>query len=595
MIASMLPRALIGCLFALSAAIGAVAAEPAADPWPPPVDRVSWTSPGAPHRHRVHLQILGFNDFHGNLLPPALGASRPVGGAVALAAYLRSAQQTAPGRTLIVHAGDQVGASPPATRLLHNEPGIEFLNLLANPSCRFGMATRAYDASAWRRQPNHCDMVGTLGNHEFDVGAPEILRLLDGGNAADGPFLENPYPGSRVPYVCANVRDRRTGRLLLPAYTVVALGGIPVGVIGAVLRDTPSIVPDWAVHDLEFLDEAQSINAAAAQLEKQGVHTLVVIIHQGLTPVPGDATEFHGPLRELVAKLDPDIDLVVSGHTHHFTNTLLPSRDGTPVLVTQAYSYGIAFAQIELQVDARTRDVVAKSARIVPTWVDTAPTSPADAAVRRLVDGAQSMVAARVRRVVTTLPQALTREVNDAGESALGDVVADAQRAAMHADIALMNPGGLRSDLQAGPVTWGDILTLHPFGNHLVVVDMTGQQLRELLEEQWPRDSDGSVRILKPSGLRYSWDATAPVGSRVQHVCDEHGSPIEPAHHYRVAVSDYLAGGSDDFALFKGLIAGESGPSDAEALDRYLQAGAPAASASGRLSRADRHEPDPCR
>jgi 5'-nucleotidase len=596
------PRpALLGCALLLAAVlVRSIPAQSAgaalsADPWPPPADAVSWSVTDTHGSPLVHLRVLGFNDFHGNLQPPATGSVRPVGGAVALAAYLKAAGAGMPDRTLIVHAGDQVGASPPATRLLRNEPGIEFLNLLANRYCRGAAANAGSAAPDWRRHPNRCNVVGTLGNHEFDAGVDEIHRLLHGGNAPDGPFLENPYPGSRVPYVCANVRDRRTGRLLLPAYTVVSLGGVPVGIVGAVLHDTPSIVPGWAVRELEFMDEAQSINEAVAQLQSQGVHTIVVIIHQGLTPMAGDATHYSGPLRELVARLDPDVDVVVSGHTHHFTNTLLPSRAGTPILVTQAYSYGVAFAQIDLTVNTRTRDVVAKSARVVPTWADVSPGVPGDTAARALVDAAQALVADRVKRVVTILPQALTRMVTDAGESELGDVVADAQRSALHADMALMNPGGLRSDLLAGAVTWGDILTLHPFGNHLVLVDMTGQQLHELLEQQWPADRAGPVRILKTSGLRYTWDATAPTGARVQHACDDHGDVLDAARHYRVAVSDYLAAGGDDFSVLTTLTPLQTGPTDSEALDRYLQAGLPGGvPSSGRLSRSDLHEPDPC-
>jgi len=355
-------------------------------------------------------------------------------------------------------------------------------------------------------------------------------------------------------------------------------------------------VPAWAVHDVEFLDEAQSINQAASELEARGVHTLVVIIHQGLTSIPLDGgLTYRGPLTDIVAKLDPDIDVVVSGHTHEFTNTLLPARDGTPILVTEAYSYGIAFAQIDLQVDRRTRDVIAKSARIVPVWADAPPGTPGDAAALRLVRSAQTMVASRVSRVVATLPQALTRAVSDAGESALGDLVADAQRAATHADIALMNPGGLRSDLHAGPLTWGDILTLQPFGNHLVTFDMTGEQLLGVLEEEWPLDSRALPRILKTSGLRYSWDAAAAEGAHIRRACDDHGVPIDPGRHYRVTINDFLAGGGDDFRLLATFSSGETGPLDADALAQYLQAQVSVAVPPlGRVSRSDLSEGDVC-
>jgi len=561
----------------------------AANPWPPPQATVSWSKPDAAARGSVHLQLLGLNDFHGNLQSPSVASVRPVGGAAALAAYLKALERLAPGRTLIVHAGDQLGASPPISSLLRNEPPIEFLNLLANRHCHYGDAMKFDHATPERREPNRCNVVGTLGNHEFDAGPAEIRRLLGGGNASDGPFLENPYRGSRVLYVCANVIDRRTGKLLLPAYTVVHLGGIAVGVIGAVLRDTPSIVPHWAVADLEFLDEAESINRAAAALERQGIHTLIVLIHQGLEPVrSADGFDWRGPLRDIVAQLDPGIDVVVSGHTHNYSNALLPSRDGSMVLVTQAYAYGVALAQIDLRVDPMTHDVVAKSARIVPVWADSAPGRPGDPGARRLTDAAQKLVAARVARVVGQLPQPMTRALSLAGESTLGDLVADAQRAATHADIALMNPGGLRSDLRAGPVTWGDVLTLHPFANHLITLDMSGAQLLAVLEQQWPGDSNALPRILKTSGLYYSWDPARPAGARIVEACDGAYQPLDPGRHYRVTVNDFLANGGDGFTTLKALPVGESGPLDSAALAQYLRdPGSAVPAIQARITRSD--------
>jgi 5'-nucleotidase len=554
-----------------------LSAEAAANPWPPPQTSLSWSDPAAAGRRTVHLQLLGFNDFHGNLQSPTVSSARPVGGAAALAAYLKALERAAPGHTLIVHAGDQLGASPPITGLLHNEPAIEFLNLLANSYCHYGSAMQFFDAAHWRREPNRCNVVGTLGNHEFDAGPAEIRRLLEGGNAPEGPFLEDPYRGSRVPYVCANVIDRRTGKLLLPAYAVVVRGGIPVGVIGAVLRDTPSMVPAWAVADLEFLDEAESINRAASELARRGIHTIIVLIHQGLVPVPSaSGYDWQGPLRAIVARLDPDIDVVLSGHTHNYTNALLPARGGAPVLVTQAYAYGVALAQIDLRIDPVTRDVVTKSARIVPIWADSPPGQPGDPGAQRLTDAAQKLVAASVGRVVGTLPRPVTRALTAAGESTLGDLVADAQRAATHADMALMNPGGLRSDLRAGPVTWGDVLTLHPFANHLITLDMTGAQLLAVLEQQWPAEADALPRILKTSGLYYSWDPARPVGARIVEACDGAYEALDPARHYRVTVNDFLANGGDGFTTFKGLGPGESGPLDRDALEQYLQSPAPA-------------------
>lgn len=522
-------------------------------------------------RRITRLKLLAINDFHGNLAPPALAGDRPAGGAAVLAAYLEDAEREAPGRSLIVHAGDQVGAAPPATRLLASEPGIEFLNLMAGDGCPTGRATHFYAARYRREDPDRCNVIGTLGNHEFDLGVDEIRRLLEGGQAKDGPYLETPWRGSRVPYVCANVRERRSGKLLLPPYAVVVLDGVPIGIVGAVLRDTPSIVPAWAARDVEFLDEASSINRAVRELERQGVHAIIVTIHQGFTPVRRDGVlEYLGPLRNIVARLDAGVGVVISGHTHQFTNVLLPNRARRPVLVTQAYAFGVAYADIELDVDRDRDEIVYKSARIVPTWRDAGPGLHPDEAVDRLVSEADAFVAPRVGRVIATLPRPLTRAVTAAGESVLGDLVADAQRSVTQADIAMMNPGGLRSDLRSGPLTWGDILTLHPFGNRLMTLELTGRQIADVLEQQWPRRRDALPRVLEVSGIRYVWDPARSPGHRIVELCDDGGRPLDRDRAYRVTVNDFLAGGGDGFTRLARRSAPAPGPLDAEALDTYL-------------------------
>lgn len=563
---------LIFLVFLISAT--AAAAPGPAVPWPPPPGTVSWEEPqSAPDgAAAVTLHVLTFNDFHGNLqIPAAPDGRRPAGGAAVLAAYLQSLRAQDPAGTLIVHAGDLFGASPPITRLLQNEPAVQFLNLLADPQCQYGAATHFYAAAGWREHPAACHVIGTPGNHEFDAGPEELLRLLNGGNARAGPFLQNPWRGSRVPYVCANVIDRRTARTLLPPYAVVLIHGVPVGIIGVVLKETPTLVPAWATANLQFTDEATAINAAARELQTQGVHTILVTIHQGVVPVSkGDGVEWHGPLLRIVAQLDPGIDVVISGHTHNFTNALMPDRAGRQILVVQDYSYGMAFGALTLKLDRRSGRVLAKSARVLPAWADAGAGLHPDAAVAQLTRAAVNAVGPRVARVVAHSPIALTRSMSAAGESTLGDLVADAQRAALQADIGLMNPGGLRADLAAGPITWGDVLTLHPFGNRILKVRMTGAQLLDALEEQWSADPAAIPRVLKTSGLYYRWDPAKPSGAHVVLACDARHRPIRKTGIYHVAVNDFLVGGGDDFKGFGGLPVEEVGPLDSEALDRYL-------------------------
>jgi 5'-nucleotidase len=551
------------------------AASAPAVPWPPPSGTVSWQAPAAAASlpSAVTLRVLTFNDFHGNLRTPAApDGLRPAGGAAVLAAYLQAARARDPADTLIIHAGDLLGASPPITRLLHNEPAIQFLNLLAGAACSYGNATHFFSAATWREHPDPCHVIGTPGNHEFDAGPAELLRLLNGGNARSGPILQNPWRGSRVPYVCANVLDKRTGRTLLPPYAVVMIQGIAVGVIGAVLKETPTLVPAWATADLTFTDEAAAINAAAKELQAQGVHTLLVTIHQGVVPVPTvKGFEWHGPLLRIVAQLDPGIDVVISGHTHNFTNALWPDRAGKPVLVVQDFSYGMAYGELTLKLDRHSGRVLAKAARVLPAWADAGVGLHPDASVAKLTQDAQEAVGPRVARVLGHSGIALTRSMSAAGESVMGDLVADAQRAAVHADMALMNPGGLRADLAAGPISWGDVLTLHPFGNRILVLQMTGAQLRTALEEQWSADPAAIPRILKTSGLYYEWDPAKPAGSHVVLACDARHRRIVAGATYRVAVNDFLVGGGDDFKGFGAVPVARVGPLDTEAFESYLK------------------------
>jgi 5'-nucleotidase len=556
-------------------AVSGLAAQPAPlVPWPPPVPFASWQDLSRPDlADAVTVHVLTFNDFHGNLQTPAApDGGRPAGGAAVLAAYLNAARARDPADTLIIHAGDLLGASPPITRLLQNEPAIEFLNLLAGAQCPYGAATQFYSGAIWREHPDPCPVIGTPGNHEFDAGPQELLRLLNGGNAKAGPFLENPWRGSRVPYVCANVLDRRTGKTLLPPYAVVVIHGVPVGVIGAVLKETPTLVPAWATADLQFTDEAAAINAAARELQAQGVHTLLVTIHQGVVPTAeGKGFAWHGPLLRIVSQLDPGIDVVISGHTHNFTNALWPDRAGNPVLVVQDFSYGMAYGDITLRLDPRSGRVLAKSAQVLPAWADAGPGLHPDAAVAELTRQAVAAVGPRVARVVAHSDLALTRGMSASGESVLGDLIADAQRAAVQADVGLMNPGGLRADLPAGTITWGDILTVHPFGNRILLLQMTGAQLLRTLEEQWSADPAAIPRILKTSGLYYQWDPGRPAGSHVVRACDSHHQPLSVTALYRVAVNDFLVGGGDDFKSFGGLAVTQVGPLDSEALESYLK------------------------
>lgn len=522
-------------------------------------------------QHTIELKVLGFNDFHGRLAEGSRIGGRPVGGAAVLASYLRAAQAGKEDRTLIIHAGDQVGATPPESALLHDEPSIQFLNLLTNGACRS------------RDQPEHCNVLGTLGNHEFDVGRDEMLRLLRGGNHASGPILQNPYPGALFPYVNANVFvEHRNEPLIAPA-VIRELAGVRVGVIGAVLKQTPTMVTPAGVAGLEFRDEAASVNAQVRRLRRLRVNTIVVAIHQGALQSPSytgptdTRARVGNPISKIVSQLDDAVDLVVSGHSHSFTNALVPNEHGHQILVVQAFCYGTAYDDVDLVVDRDTGDVVSKSASIVTTYSDVAPGANRAADVQAIVDAAVARVAPLVNQKVATIASDIVRVQNAAGESPLGDLIADAERTATGSDFAFINPGGIRADLSyatstsnpsdaPGVVLWGEVFSVQPFGNTLVRLSLTGQQIMDALNQQW-----ATSRMLQISGLSYTWNAALAAGPRVTEV-RRNGVPIDLAANYTVTVNSFLAGGGDGFSVFTRGTNPVGKQPDLDALVEYLKA-----------------------
>jgi 5'-nucleotidase len=551
---------------------------------------LTWRSKKPKRTPTVSAKILGFNDFHGQLAEGRRVANRPVGGAAVLASYLKAAQAGFEGRALIIHAGDHVGASPPESALLQDEPSIQFLNTLANAECE-----------GPSKGDKECTVVGTLGNHEFDEGKDELLRLINGGNHASGPFLENPYPGARFPYVNANVvvvGKKKNKPLILP-YVVRKLGGVKVGVIGAVLKETPTIVTPAGVAGLSFLDEVTSINEQVAELKCKDVHTIIVTIHQGASQpsytTPTDpAASVGSPISTIVSQLDDEIDVVVSGHAHAFTNALVKTASGHEILVTQAFSASTAYGDIELELDRASGDVLTKSARIVTTFSDVAPGDVRDPAVQAIVDQARALTAPLVNREVARFTADVTRTQNPAGESQLGNLIADAQRAALATDFAFMNPGGIRADLVFAPAPgnpadgpgvalWGELFTIQPFGNSLVRLDMTGQQIYDLLNQQFAVN-----RFLQISGLTYTWDNSLPAANRVVEV-QQDGSPIDRAATYSVTANNFIATGGDGFTVFLGGTGNVGGPIDLDAFIAYLESLPQPFSAPplGRITRLD--------
>jgi 5'-nucleotidase len=533
----------------------------------------------------LKVKILGFNDFHGQISAGKTVSGRPVGSAAVMESYLKTAEAGIENQTLIVHAGDHVGASPASSALLQDEPSIQWLNMLANSSC-------SYD----NKTDPACNIVGTLGNHEFDEGKAELLRLLNGGNFVSGPFLEDPYKGARYPMISANVIDEVTNRPLLAPYIIKRIQGIPIAFIGAVLKGTPTIVTPTGVAGLSFLDEADAANSYVPEIKAQGVHTIVLLIHQG-----GSQSSYTGPtnttltnsalnapdLLNVVTRLDPEIDLVVSGHSHTFSNLFVTTNAGKKVLVTQAFSASTAYGDIDLTIDPVSKDVVSESAKIVTTFADVAPGNTPDPAAAALTAAAEAKVAPLTSQIVGFTANSYTRDGGSTGESSLGDIIADAQNAAEGTQFAFMNPGGIRADLvvPAGGanITWNDLFTIQPFGNTLVSMNMTGAQIRTLLEQQW---QGSTTKFLQISGLGYTWDNSQPAGSHIVEVHDAAGNPLVPTATYFITCNNFLSTGGDGFTAFTGGTNQVGGPIDLDALIEYTEHNNPLpAPVMGRVTR----------
>jgi 5'-nucleotidase len=533
----------------------------------------------------LKVKILGFNDFHGQLSTGKLVGTRAVGSAGVLTSYLKAAQAGIEDQTVIVHAGDHVGASPAASALLQDEPSIQWLNLLANASCTY--ADKVNPA---------CNMVGTLGNHEFDEGKNELLRLLNGANHVSGPFLEDPYKGARFPYVSANVVDEVTNRPILPPYVIKRVQGVPIAFVGAVLEATPTIVTPTGVAGLKFLDEANAANSYVPELKALGVKAIVLLIHQGgsqssYTAATNTAltnSALNGAdILDVVSRLDSEFDVVVSGHSHSFTNLLVSNALGKKILVTQAFSASTAYDDIDLTIDPVGKDVVTKSAKIVTTFADVAPGTTPDPAAVALAVAAEAKVAPLVSQVVGFSAASRTRGQTAAGESELGDIIADAQNLAEGTQFAFMNPGGIRADLVVAAgganITWNDVFTIQPFGNTLVKMDLTGAQVKALLEQQW---QPAATRFLQISGLGYTWDAALPIGGRIVEVHDAAGVALNPVAVYSITCNSFLAGGGDGFTTFVAGTNQVGGPIDLDALVEYLEHHNPLpAPSAGRIVR----------
>jgi 5'-nucleotidase len=567
-------------------------------------------SAGAQSQAVVQVQLLAINDFHGNLEPPAGSSGRINGvdtaGAAYVATHLKRLAATNP-NTIVLSSGDNIGASPLSSALFHDEPTINAMNAMN------------VELSA-------------VGNHDFDEGVPELLRIQKGGcHPTDGCKFESSYAGAKFQYLAANVlreptavqlkavatynakqkakkkararfckthkgsklcrtplklklKAKPTAQPLFPAYSVKTIGGVKVGFIGTVLKSTPTIVVPTAVEGLRFLDEAETANKYVPILKKQGVEAIVLLLHQGdESPANADPNGCNGIAGEadpILTKLSSEVSVVLSAHTHQWYVCTVNGR-----LFTQGASFGRLITQVSLGIDTATGEVVTKTAKNNLVTRDVTP----DPTVQAIVDKAKAAAAPLANRVIGSITADITRTETTAGESALGDVIADAQLAATSpankggAVVAFMNPGGIRADLTfnqssggeaAGQVTYGEAFAVQPFANVMNVKTMTGDMLKRLLEQQFDNPAAGQRRVLQVStGFTYSYDLSKPAGQRVDASSIRiAGTVVVPTTQYKIAMNSFLAAGGDGFTVFKEGTNQIGGDIDVDALVAYFAA-----------------------
>ncbi|WP_199856694.1 bifunctional metallophosphatase/5'-nucleotidase [Nocardia suismassiliense] len=495
----------------------------------------------------VHL--FGFNDLHGNLQPPAGStgkiANYDAGGAAYLATHLARLKAAYPA-SAVVAAGDDIGASPLVSGLFHDEPTITFMN-------NIGVAA------------------SSVGNHEFDDGVLELARLQQGGCAPDGCSPGEPFTGAKFPYLAANVTDAE-GKLppALTPWTILQVGGHKVGVVGTVTPDTVNLVFPEGIRGYQFGDGVDAINKYVPEMRAAGAETVVALMHDGGSqraekdaPIDYNGCADLTPnVVGLAKRVDPMVKALFTAHSHQ---SYVCTIDGK--VVSQAASFGRLITDLTLRF--APEGVQASAVNRVVTR-DVTP----DAATTALVDFYAEQARPRAARVVGAAAEVLPREPDASGASQLGNVIADSMLSATAgsagAVAAFMNPGGVRADLKAGPVTYGDIYTVQPFGNQVVTLTLTGQQVLRLLEQQW--DNTSKPAVLSLAGLTYAYADAAPKGGKV--IGDSvriAGQPLNPAATYRIATNSFLAGGGDGFTVFTEGTDKVPGPTDLDALEALFR------------------------
>ena len=515
-----------------------------------------------PKPDEIPLRILAINDFHGHIATSS-DSFGGVGRADFLAANIKAARAEVE-NSVFVSAGDLIGASPLVSGLFHDEPTIEAMNLMG------------------------LDLNG-VGNHEFDKGLAELRRMQRGGpHPVEGDLDGDPFSGAEFEFLAANVIDDATGDTIFSPYAVRHYQGVGVAFIGLTLEGTPTIVAQPAVKGMTFEDEAETVNALVPRLREQGIEAIVVLLHEGGRSDGGKndcGSGLTGRLAEVATRLDDAVDIVISGHTN---DEFVCEIDGK--WVTMADNRGRLFTVIDVTLSRAGKDLTVRAIENLPN--SQAGVAP-DPALTALIDRYDALSAPRANAVIGSTTADITRRQNSAGESALGDVIADAQLEATRAVdaggavVAFMNEGGIRENIlfesigpeSDGELTFGEAFSIQPFGNSLVTLSLTGAQIDTLLETQFRDSTDDVGEMLQVSrGFSYTWDAARPVGARVDpSTIAINGVPVDPAATYRVTVNSFLADGGDGFTVLTEGTERTGGEIDLDALIEYFSSASPVA------------------
>ncbi|MFE0146153.1 bifunctional metallophosphatase/5'-nucleotidase [Nonomuraea sp. NPDC059007] len=555
----------------------------------------------------VPVRLLALNDFHGHLEPPTGSSGRMVdengqtvdaGGAAYVAAHMK---RLADRNTIGVAQGDLIGATPLISAAYHDEPSVEFLG-------KIGVK------------------VSAVGNHEFDEGYAELRRIMKGGcHPVDGCSPAGPWKGAQFDYVGANVlfknRNERSDALAglsstpqakqllkdwgvpaLPPVSIKWKNGVPIGFIGLVTQTTPGIVTAEGIKDLKFVDEVKAANVASKLLKLIGIKAQVVLVHEGdqvnAGQSPDACSAVPGAGKRIATQVDAEVDMVLSGHSHQAYKCTVKDPAGNDRLYSQGGSFGRVITQVDFQVNTRSRDIV-RNTVTADNHVVTR-TIAADPEISTFVQTWKDRVAPVANKPVGRITADITNTATPTGETPLGNLIADAQLAATktggNAQVALMNPGGIRAPFTFagspagegdGVVTYGEAFTVQPFNNLMQVVTLTGAQLKTVLEQQFVGGPNGQPfqKILQPSAnLTYTYSRGAAWGSKVSDLKID-GAAVTDTQQVRVAANNFLVGGGDAFAAFKDGTDVWSGPLDIDALVVYLTANQPIAPpALGRIT-----------